>query len=203
MKNPTHLNAWPHWLLAVSLLCGYAPVYADSDQRSDTEEIAALMYCYARGTDAIGDATTNKDPLAVGTAIYNKCFTPDAEFRAWFPQQPFNSQTFPDPAGATPTIGPVNWAKFVNGVFRTNGYNFTQHMISNVDVSVSGRRGRLTAYLNASHVVAGTAIGGPSKCVVVANGTYSLNVRKFGSEWRITKLDLTLLTFNPVFGCGA
>ena len=202
MTKPTHPNPLLQWVLAVGLCCGFAPVYADSDQRSDTEEIAALMHCYARGTDAIGNAITNQNPLAAGTAIYHKCFTQDAEFRAWFPQQPFNSQTFPDPAGATPTIGPVNWAKFVNGVFRANGYTFTQHMISNVDVSVSGRRGRLTAYLNASHVISGDTVGGPSKCVAVANGTYSLTVRKFGHDWKITKLDLTLLTFNPVFGCG-
>lgn len=184
------------------LATGAGVVHADGDRRSDSEDIAALMHCYARGTDAIGDAVTNKNPLAAGIAIYKPCFTADAEFRAWFPQQPFDSQTFPDPKGATPTIGPENWAAFVNTVFRSNGYTFTQHMISNIDVSVSGRRGKLTAYLNASHVISGTEVGGPSKCVAVANGTYSLNVRKFGSDWKITKLDLTLITFNPVFGCG-
>lgn len=191
-----------HGSLAALCLFGQA-AQADADRRSDTEEITALMHCYARGTDAIGDATTNSNPRAAGLAIYEKCFTKDAEFRAWFPQQPFDSQTFPNPAGATPVIGPANWATFVDSVFRGNGYDFTQHMISNVDVSVSGRRGTLTAYLNATHVVSGTEVGGESQCVQVANGTYSLTVRKIGSQWKITKLDLTLITFNRVFGCGA
>lgn len=175
---------------------------ADSDRRSDTEEVANLIYCYARGTDAIGDATTNADPKAKGLAIYRQCFTKDAEFRAWFPQQPFDSQTFPDGATTQVYVGPAAWADFVDGVFRGNGYDFTQHLLGNVDVAVSGRTARLTAYLNASHVVSGSTVGGPSQCVAVANGTYSLTAKKIGSQWRATKLDLTLISFNPVFGCA-
>lgn len=49
--------------------------WADGDRRSDTEEVANLIYCYARGTDAIGDATTNPDPRGKGLAIYRQCFT--------------------------------------------------------------------------------------------------------------------------------
>jgi SnoaL-like domain len=204
--NKLWKNARQALLLGVAGLAGLLganPASADSDRRSDTEEVAALIYCYAKGTDAIGDSTTNTDPLGKGLAIYNQCFTPDAEFRAWFPQQPFDSQTFPDPSGATPFIGPANWANFVNTVFRGNGYTFTQHIISNVDVSVHGRTAKLTAYLNASHVISGSTVGGPSRCVAVANGTYSLSAKKFRNEWRVTKLDLTLLTFNPVFETGA
>ncbi len=192
-----------HKLPLVGLLAAAcsATAYADSDRRSDTEDVANLIYCYARGTDAIGDATTNPHPRDAGLAIYNQCFTQDAEFRAWFPHQKFNSQTFPDPSTTNVTVGPGAWADFVNGVFRGNGYDFTQHMITNVDVAIRGRTAKLTAYLNASHVVSGTVVGGPSECVAVANGTYSLTAKKFGEQWKATKLDLTLLTFNPVFGC--
>jgi hypothetical protein len=177
-------------------------------RRSDREAVAEVIYCYARGTDEIGDSTTNADPLAAGLAVYRGCFTPDAEFRAWFPQQPFDSQTFPNPAAnpdtaPAPFIGPEAWAGFVNAVFRGNGYTFTHHMISNVDVEVNGTRALLTAYLNASHVISGDTIGGPSRCVAVANGTYSLVAEKRGGKWRATQLDLTLVTFNPVFQSGA
>jgi hypothetical protein len=178
------------------------------ETRADREAVAALIYCYARGTDEIGDATTNSDPLAAGLAVYRGCFTADAQFRAWFPQQPFDSQTFPNPdanpdTAPTPFIGPDAWAAFVNAVFRGNGYTFTQHMLGNVDVSIQGNRALLTAYLNATHVRSGDAIGGPSRCVAVANGTYSMQAEKRRGRWVATRLDLTLIDFNPVFQSGA
>ncbi len=181
---------------------------AEEDRRADRDAVADLIYCYARGTDAIGDATTHADPLAAGESIYRKCFTPNAEVRAWFPQQPFNSQTFPDPNAYPDTAppafyGPVAWAEFVNSVFRGNGYTFTQHMMTNVDVSfVSGQVARVTAKLNATHVISGTAIGGVSRCVAVANGTYSGEAVKVADRWLLRKMYLTLITFNPIFQSG-
>jgi hypothetical protein len=199
----------PRFILLVLLSSVLAPGIASASghSRSDNEAIADLIYCYARGTDAIGDATTNANPLAKGLSIYQQCITDDAEIRAWFPQQPFDSQAFPNPNAYPKTappvfIGPAQWAGFVNTVFRGNGYTFTQHIMSNVSVTSQGKHGRLTAYLNATHVISGTAIGGPSRCVAVANGTYSADVEKFDDEWRITRLSLTLITFNPVFQTG-
>jgi len=199
-------------ILSLTALCGLgaftvAAAAEQSSIRADKEAIAALIYCYAQGTDAIGDSTTHADPLAAGTAIYRKCFTDSAELRAWFPQQPFDSQTFPNPAANQATapqvfIGPEKWAAFVNSVFRSKGYTFTQHMMSNVETSVQGRKGHLTAYLNATHVISGDTVGGPSRCVAVANGTYSLDVQKFNDTWKITRLNITLITFNPVFQTG-
>lgn len=129
-------------------------------------------------------------------------------FDAWFPQQPFDHQAFPNPdafpdTAPTPFVGPDAWAEFVNGVFRGNGYNFTQHMLSNINVTITGDKARLTAYLNASHVRSGTGIGGVSRCVAVANGTYSMYARRINGRWLATRLDLTLITFNPVFQSGA
>ena len=195
-------------LFALTSLLQPQAGHAAGDNRADSEAVADLIYCYARGTDAIGDATTNADPLAAGLAIYRGCFAADAEFRAWFPQQPFDSQTFPNPdanpdTAPAPFIGPAAWAEFVNGVFRGSGYDFTQHIMSNVDVQLKGNRALLTAYLNASHVISGDAIGGPSRCVAVANGTYSMQAEKRRGRWVATRLDLTLITFNPVFQSGA
>jgi hypothetical protein len=196
--------------LAITTLESQAAPAAPADglHRADRDAVAELIYCYARGTDQIGDATTNTDPLSSGLAIYRQCFAPDAQFRAWFPQQPFDSQTFPNPdanpaTAPAPFIGPAAWANFVNDVFRGNGYTFTQHMITNVDVQLRGNRALLTAYLNATHVISGDAIGGPSRCVAVANGTYSMQAAKRNGRWVATRLDLTLITFNPVFQSGA
>lgn len=212
-RNSSVSRSWQGALLGVvvAISAGATPVRADEGQRgpaNDRDEIADLMYCYGRGTDAIGDSTTNTDPLAAGQAIYRKCFTPNAQFRAWFPQQPFDHQAFPNPdafpdTAPTPFVGPDAWAEFVNGVFRGNGYNFTQHMLSNINVTITGDKARLTAYLNASHVRSGTGIGGVSRCVAVANGTYSMYARRSNGKWLATRLDLTLITFNPVFQSGA
>ena len=208
MNNDSHLSSLLV-AIAVGVLGNLVPsiACADSDGSIDRQAVAALIYCYASGTDAIGDSTTNADPLAKGTAIYQKCMTDDAEVRAWFPQQPFDSQAFPDPdafpaTAPPPYYGPVAWAEFVNGVFRGNGYTFTQHIMSNVHVTTHGNTAELTAYLNATHVRSGSTIGGPSRCVAVANGTYSLNAKKFGQDWKITRLYLTLITFNPIFQSG-
>lgn len=76
-------------------------------------------------------------------------------------------------------------------------------MISNVDVHRQGNHALLTAYLSASHVISGDTIGGPSRCVAVANGTYSLQAEKRAGRWLATQLDLTLITFNPIFQSGA
>jgi hypothetical protein len=193
--------------IALVAFLGFAPhpSRADDGRLSDREAITALIHCYARGTDAIGDAKTHADPRAAGLAIYRECFTADAQFRVWAAQQPFDSQTFPT-VGADagpPTVGPEAWAKFVDQFFRQRGYTFTQHMMSNIDAKAHGETGTLTAYLNASHIISGAEVGGPSRCVAVANGTYSLDVRKIAGKWMITRLNLTLITFNPVFQTGA
>ena len=199
----------PRLLIFLSLSAVSSGILAgdyDKHNRSSAKDaVADLIYCYARGTDAIGDATTDADPLGAGYAIYQDCFVEDAVFRVWFPHQPFDSQTFPDAALTPPTASvdsTFGWADFVNGVFRGNGYDFTQHIISNVDVNVKGNRATATAYLNASHVISGDAIGGESRCVAIANGTYSIKAKRHRGKWRATSLDLTLITFNPTFQTG-
>ncbi len=201
-RNSIFLN----WCLCACVVAGLSENAVAARFQAASGVIADLIDCYARGTDAIGDANTNADPEAAGRAIYEQCFTPDAEFNVWFPHQPFDAQKFPDkgvlpPTPPSPVIGPAAWAAFVNSVFRANGYDFTQHMMSNIDVQRQGREARLTAYVSASHVVSGEGVGGISKCVAVANGTYSLHIARKRGRWWITRLDLTLISFNPVFGC--
>jgi hypothetical protein len=166
------------------------------------------MICYVHGNDAMGDAMTNADPLAKGLSFYHQCLADDVVVQGWFPGVPFNSQTFPDPGkfpdSAPPAFhGPEAWAQHVNSVFRSKGFKFTQHALSNVDVTVNGSKGTLTAYLTATLVVPGPGVGKPSQCVTVANGTFSAETAKRNNVWKITKLNVTLITFNPIFQSGA
>ena len=171
---------------------------------------ADLIFCYADGTDKIGDVLTQSpdEALEAGIARYSECFTEDAEFNVWFPHQRFNAQAKPDPDVFPPTlpspvIGFKAWGEFVGGVFRGALYDSTQHLITNVDVKRRGRKATVVAYLNASHVISGTGVGGVSRCVAVANGTYTIKAkwdRRRG--WQATALSLTLITFNPVFESG-
>ena len=76
-----------HSILSLAALCGLGAFTAataaeQSSIRVDKEAIAALIYCYAQGTDAIGDSTTHADPLAAGAAIYRRCFADNAELLA-------------------------------------------------------------------------------------------------------------------------
>lgn len=163
-----------------------------------------LLYCYAKGTDAIGDASVSLDDAK---AIYDQCFTEDATFHVWFPNQPFTSQADPDPeaAGFEPTatsLGPDAWADFVESVFRGNGYDFTQHIISNVSVSREDGVATIVGYLNASHIIAGEGVGGISQCVAIANGVYTQKARREPGQWRVFEQSLTLTTFDPVFESG-
>ena len=193
-------------LLVLVLPFAAAPVRADA--AADRESIRALMICYVHGNDAMGDAITNADPLAKGLSFYHQCLADDVVVQGWFPGVPFSSQTFPDPGkfpGSAPPAfhGPEAWAEHVNSVFRSKGFKFTQHALSNVDVTVNGASGALTAYLTATLVVPGPGVGKPSQCVTVANGTFSAETAKRNNVWKITRLNVTLITFNPVFQSGA
>jgi len=206
MRDVKIANSWRTALvIALSslavLLMTPRPATAQTQRPSDKEAIEDLMLCYGRGTDAIGNSTTNANPLHTGEVMYAGCFTKDAVFRVWFPGTPFTSQAFPDPTTDPPddTItGSDNWAVFVNGVFRSAGYTFTQHILANMVVNVHGNGGTLVALLNASHVVQASHV---VTCIRVANGTYSLEVVKTSDGWRVKSLDLTLINFVPFFGC--
>lgn len=193
-------------VLALWMGIGVAPV-AHADARADRDAVIELMQCYARGTDAIGD-TSLADRRAAGAAIYKECFVPEAPFRVWFPQQPFDRQAFPNPAAhpdtaPKPVVGPEAWSLFVEGVFGAKHYDFTQHLLGNYHVKLDGNTARLTALLNATHVRSGEGIGAPSRCVEVANGTYSIEAKKVRGRWWITELNLTVFGFNAVAQSGA
>ncbi len=155
---------------------GYDPVYFDSLR--DREAIEQLAYCYASGTDAIG-----RGDVATGAAIYNKCFTPNAVFEASFANPDPNA-----PPDFTAT-GPSNWATVVDNQFRSQGYVATQHLMGNPQIDLHLNTATLSTYLAATHVI------DPNASIDLANGPYVFDVVRTPIGWRITRLQLRLISF--------
>lgn len=204
-EGTTRRLRWLSTIAVLTVISSVTPTFAAGLQ--DREAITDLIYCYARGNDAIGNATTNENPAAAGLAIYRECVAEDVEIQAWFPHRAVSALAFPDPSRYPdpPHVyhGLDEWVQHISSLFRSKGYTFTQHVITNVEPKVNGPRGTLTAYLTATLVTSGTIVGGLSQCVTVANGTYSANVAKTKHGWRIQKMYVTLITFNPVVQSGA
>lgn len=180
----------------------------DPARLADRAEIAALIRCYARGTDAIGNAAVETDPESAGLEILETCFTEDATFAVWPAGTPFDSLVFPERTGDEPPAlmvrGPAAWAAATNAAFRGAGgvgYDFVQHNISNIDVEVSGAEGRLTAYLSSVHVIQG-APGTSTRCRREANGVYSVKAGRVEGRWLITHLDLAQIAYDAVIENG-
>ncbi|MDC0674943.1 nuclear transport factor 2 family protein [Nannocystis radixulma] len=176
-------------ILAVALSClaaaAVTPVAdakkggSDAGQRlADRAEIADLTYCYAEGTDAIG-----RGDLAAGKATYKECFTTNAKVAAYFPGADPNG-----PPGLS-AVGTDAWAVAVQGVFETNGYISTQHLLSNIRIDLDGNSGTMTSYLSATHVI------DPAGAVELAHGTYVDTVVRTPQGWRISKRTLYLISF--------
>lgn len=156
--------------------------------------LADVMLCYGRGIDTIGEASTRHQ--GDGERILAKCFSEDAEFRVWLPGG-FDSRFFPDPDLIDPiAIGPNAWAAFSASSYDQSGYDYTQHLLTNINVEAKGRSGKVTAYLEATFVIIGDGFG-QAQCVVETNGIYSLRVEKRRGRWLATSLDLVLLASGP------
>jgi hypothetical protein len=181
-KAPLKL-AYPR-LTATAVACAFLILlgagWSNASNNSNLEneaEIGKLSLCYARGTDAIG-----RGDLAGGKAIYQGCFTSDAELAVYFPGA--------DPDGPPDfvTTGTESWADFVQSVFSANGYTSTQHLMGNIEVDTHGNKGTMTSYLHATHVVNNGTID-------VANGTYTDEVVRKHGDWKIKRRTLKLITF--------
>ena len=162
-----------------ALLAGADTALADSpsdDMRlADESRIRRLAVTYALGTDAIG----RKDK-PTGLAYYNETFTSDVHIMV-------------DGAPSTLRIGPTAWADFVDGVFRSSGYDKTQHLMGTIDVtfpggSDDGNEARMSSYLHATHHKQdGTAN-------VIVLGTYIDRVVRDHGAWRIATRTLFVMT---------
>ena len=148
---------------------------SEDSRVTDEARIHRLTVNYALGTDAIG-----RNDKATGLAYYARTFTDDVHIMV---------------AGAPTTlrIGPVAWAEFVDGVFRSSGYDATQHLIGTVDVTFPrGANGeneaRMSSYLHATH----HKQDGSANFIVL--GTYVDKVIRQHGKWRIAERTLSVMT---------
>jgi hypothetical protein len=170
-------NIFTRWLVLVSfpfaLSIGQPSFAADSSSLAAEAAIRQLTICYALGTDAIGAGD-----VKTGKALYRDCFTPDAPLAA----------VFPDGQG-TERQGSDAWADYVNEIFRANAYTATQHLIGTINIRIdpaTGTTATMTSYLHATHVR-------PNGSIDVANGTYTDEVIKTDTGWRIRKRTLRMI----------
>lgn len=198
----------PRWQWHAAALVALSAA-ACGPQLGNDDAIVALMHCYGRGTDAIGELrihAASADPAQAardaGAAIVGGCFREDASFEYWFPSRAFDQQAAPDSDAFPPDVtkvGPDAWADWVGAVFRSGHYDFTQHMLGNIRVERRGAGAQLVASLIASHFTLGPGAGAPSACADVAMGTYTLDAEHFGGVWKATRLRLTVVSFDPIF----
>ena len=145
------------------------------NRRDDDAAIRQLTVDYARATDAIGRGDTT-----AGRELYQRTFTADAEITV---------------AGSPDSrrVGAAAWADYVDGVFRANRYDRTQHLVGTIDVRLPGDAGpagraTMSTYLHATHHVAdGSALS-------IVLGTYEDEVVQAQGEWRIARRTLHVLT---------
>ena len=202
-------------VIALAMFLWVAPAGADDDDDDDDgrreDALKELMLCYAEGTDAIGNLHARLGSLqeridaarAEGLEVYNTCFVPNALFEAWFPNQPVTDWVAPDADVTPPGVsiqGTEAWMDFVATFFHAV-YDGTQHHIGNIRVNWDGNRAQIVAYLIATHVKLGAMVGSTtvSACSDVATGTYTLDARYKKGGWKVTRLRLTLINFDPVY----
>ena len=92
-----------------------------------------------------------------------------------------------DGSPTTLRIGPSAWADFVDGVFRSSGYDKTQHLMGTIDVTFSGGKhqadeAQMSSYLHATH----HKLDGTKNVIVL--GTYIDRVIQDHGKWRIATL---------------
>jgi len=187
------------WLsIVLGLAFGLSSMTASATENLQVKnEIINLMLCYGEGTDTFGEPG-NPDAFSDGLDIYEECFTGDAIFNLWPAGTDFNE----DPL--VTVVGPVAWAANIvdpavprdpiTGLSISHG----QHMLTNFMVATKGKKGMLTAYLNATRTTFDPDNGAVTN-VAVANGTYTLYVEKIRGKWLVTQLDLKLISFVDHF----
>lgn len=162
-----------------ALLAGAHTALADSPsdgvRLADESRIRRLAVTYALGTDAIG-----RNDKPTGLAYYNETFTSDAHIMV-------------DGSPTTLRIGPSAWADFVDGVFRSSGYDKTQHLMGTIDVTFPGGKhdadeAQMSSYLHATH----HKQDGTKNVIVL--GTYIDRVVHDHGKWRIATRTLFVMT---------
>jgi hypothetical protein len=195
-------------LAALAATMGSRAALASADDGGATAQDQAedLPVCYARGVDAIGRAVTAPanpdldsttamvDPnFKEGLEHFRRCFAPNFSFS--LSNRGVVSRVVPDPAKRTvKTDAAVQWANYVNNVFRGAGYVYTQHHMGSIASEIRGNEGTVSSYLIATHVAGPTS---KRTGVSVTYGTYTDKVARINGRWLITHR-----TLDTIAGAG-
>jgi SnoaL-like domain len=162
--------------------CLAVPWPAQAQTTSDDEAVRNQITCYPFGIDKIGGGDE-----AAGLAIWKQCFAPDFAFSAFIGR----GEPTDCPGAKCPfpkEMGPIDMrVAFARRAFEGGGFVKTSHHLTNITTSfVSADQASVASYVQAWHWKAdGT--------VVVAPGTWDVQLVRTGSGWRITREKLSVV----------
>jgi SnoaL-like domain len=174
MKNVSAVMA----LVLTSMACAAAR----ADGPADDAAVRNRVTCYPFGIDKIGRGDRDG-----GVAIWKECFASNFEFSAFIGRgEPTNcpgaSCPFPTDMAAIEMR-----AAFAKRAFDGAGFVKTSHHLTNVTVSFPGAdRATVNAYVQAWHWKA-------DNTVVVAPGTWDVELTRTDGRWLITKEKLAIV----------
>ena len=169
----------------VSMFIGLLILASSTARAQSVEDYEAIrnhVTCYPFGIDKIGRGDTD-----AGAAIWKDCFAPDFEFSVFIGRgDPTNcpGPSCPFPKEMTSIEMRVAFAK---RAFEGGGFVKTSHHLTNIATSfVSPDKANVNAYIQAWHWKSdGT--------VVIAPGTWDVEVTRGENGWRITKEKLSVV----------
>lgn len=165
---------------------------ASAQTASDEEAVRNQITCYPFGIDRIG-----KGDFDGGLAQWRACYAPDLQFSANFGR----GETTKCPGETCPfpkDMAPVDMrAALAKRAFEGAGFVKTSHHLTNVAVKVDGARASVNAYVQAWHWKA-------DNTVVVAPGTWDVELTRTDGRWRISKETLAIVgaAIVPPMGPG-
>lgn len=141
-----------------------------------------LVTCYPFGIDRIGRGDSEG-----GIAVWRECFAPDFSFSAYLGRGeptrcPGVACPFPKEMASLEMR-----AAFAKRAFDAGGFVKTSHHLTNLTVSFSSKNNAVVnAYIQAWHWK-------QDNMVVIAPGTWDVEVVRIDGKWRITKENLSII----------
>ena len=168
--------------LAAATAMALSSGVARADGPGDDAAVRNRVTCYPFGIDKIGRGDSQG-----GLAVWKDCFAPDFSFSAFIGR----GEPTKCPGEGCPfakDMTPVEMrAAFAKRAFDGGGFVKTSHHLTNVSVSFAGAdRAIVNAYVQAWHWKA-------DNTVVVAPGTWDVELARINGQWLITKEDLSIV----------
>jgi hypothetical protein len=155
---------------------------ARADGAADDAAVRNRVTCYPQGIDRIGRGDNDG-----GIAIWKECFAPNFEFSAFIGRGEPTNCPGPSCPFAKDMSAVEMRAAFAKRAFDGAGFVKTSHHLTNVAVSFPGPdRATVNAYVQAWHWKA-------DNTVVVAPGTWDVELTRTGGKWLITKEKLAVV----------